>query len=97
MSEQYQRRMSYERSAILVSLVRCSPCVVWRNAVAARIRAECVLRLHRVHPMSLHHDDEDHVPHLVPADPIVKVTRFDVAIIILVGCLAVVYLVLMNN
>ena len=43
------------------------------------------------------HDDEDHVPHLVPADPLVKVTRFDVALAILALCLAVEYLVLMNN
>ena len=44
--------------------------------------------------MSLHHDDEDHVPHLVPADPIVKVTRFDVALAILALCFFIVYLAL---
>ena len=40
------------------------------------------------------HDDDDHIPHLVPADPVVKVTRLDVALALFAVCAAIGYLAL---
>ena len=40
------------------------------------------------------HDDDDHIPHLVPADPLVRVTRLDVALALIAVCAAIVYLAL---
>jgi hypothetical protein len=40
------------------------------------------------------HDDDDHIPHLVPADPLVKITRLDIAFAIGIVVLTVLWLAL---
>ena len=64
---------------------------VYLHAVAARTCAKCGDQMSMLQP---DHDDEDHVPHLMPADPIVKVTRLDVALALFAVCAAIVYLAL---
>lgn len=34
------------------------------------------------------HDDDEHIPHMVPVDPIVRITRWDIvlAVVVLLAC-----------